>query len=284
MLRGMQRVSSAVVPPRLWRPPIDLIDAGMRRLLRLRQRLVRGVAAGKRRRNLPSLDPAREAAMLARAQRDARHLDLDETAAEQLLALSLRLCRSELDAPLAPWNLNSMQHASPLLRLLPPPQRLAPLLRLLPRNLLREASARSFRVALAAPLAAGEFDPIQGRRLAIEARDLRLRWVVTVTDADVEVLEDDTEAEATISGTATDLLLLAARLEDADTLFFQRRLQLTGDVELGLTARNLLDRLPWEKVPLTLRILVHRLARLGRAAREAHHAARTQSATAVPDG
>ena len=80
----------------------------------------------------------------------------------------------------------------------------------------------------------------------------------------------DAPAEATVRGSATDLLLLAGRLEDADTLFFQRRLVLTGDVELGLTARNLLERLPWENVPLGLRIALNRGARFARAARSAH--------------
>ena len=63
---------------------------------------------------------------------------------------------------------------------------------------------------------------------------------------------------------------LASRLEDADTLFFQRRLELTGDTELGLTARNLLDRLPWESVPLGLRVVLNRCARLASEARSAH--------------
>ena len=70
-----------------------------------------------------------------------------------------------------------------------------------------------------------------------------------------------------------DLLLLAARLEDADTLFFHRRLQLTGDVELGLAVRNLLDQLPWEAIPLGLRVVLNRGARFARAARDAHRAA-----------
>ena len=82
----------------------------------------------------------------------------------------------------------------------------------------------------------------------------------------------DAPAEAVVRGTATDLMLLAGRLEDADTLFFQRRLVLTGDVELGLTARNMLDRLPWETVPLGLRIALNRGARFARAARDAHRA------------
>ncbi len=71
-------------------------------------------------------------------------------------------------------------------------------------------------------------------------------------------------------GSLTDLLLLTSRQEDADTLFFQRRLQLTGDTELGLTARNLLERLPWETVPLGLRIALNRAARFAKAARRTH--------------
>lgn len=66
------------------------------------------------------------------------------------------------------------------------------------------------------------------------------------------------------------LLLLASRLEDADASFFQRRLVLTGDTELGLTARNLLDRLPWESIPLGLRIALNRGARGVRATHAAH--------------
>ncbi|HEX9207962.1 MAG TPA: SCP2 sterol-binding domain-containing protein, partial [Steroidobacteraceae bacterium] len=79
--------------------------------------------------------------------------------------------------------------------------------------------------------------------------------------------------EAMVRGTATDLLLLASRLEDADTLFFHRRLEMTGDVELGLAVRNLLDQLPWESLPLGLRIALNRGARFARSARDAYRSA-----------
>ena len=121
---------------------------------------------------------------------------------------------------------------------------------------------------LAAPIAAGNLDFMRGRRLGIEVNDLCLRWVIELRDGRLVV--DDGHAEASVRGSATDLLLLASRLEDADTLFFQRRLVLTGDTELGLTARNLLDRLPWESVPLGLRIALNRGARVARQARAAH--------------
>jgi predicted lipid carrier protein YhbT len=124
--------------------------------------------------------------------------------------------------------------------------------------------------ALAAPLAAGTLDFLRDRRLGIEVTDLGLQWVLGL-HADRLALVPGA-AEASVRGSATDLLLLAARQEDADTLFFQRRLVLTGDTELGLAARNVLEGLPWDGVPLGLRIVLDRGARLARAARDAHSA------------
>lgn len=43
----------------------------------------------------------------------------------------------------------------------------------------------------------------------------------------------DEAPEATVQGSVTGLMLLASRADDADTLFFQRRLVLTGDTDQG---------------------------------------------------
>src|SRR5690606_34518384 len=117
-------------------------------------------------------------------------------------------------------------------------------------------------------LEAGDLDFLQGRRLGIDVTDLDLHWVVGVRDG--RLLHVGGEAEASVRGSATALLLMASRLEDADTLFLQRRLVLTGDTELGLTARNLLEGLRGDAVPLGLRIALDRGARLAGAARAAH--------------
>jgi len=158
-----------------------------------------------------------------------------------------------------------------LLRLIPPPALLVRPLRLLPQPLLSRGTGRLIDLLLAGPLATGALDDLAGRRLGVEVTDLELRWVVAIGARRIDVLGPDAEAESTVRGTATDLLLLASRLEDADTLFFQRRLQVTGDTELGLAVRNLLDQLPWETIPLGLRIALNRGARLARAARAAYH-------------
>ena len=45
---------------------------------------------------------------------------------------------------------------------------------------------------------------------------------------------------------SSDLLALASRAEDPDTLFFQRRLALEGDTAIGLRVKNLLDALDFD--------------------------------------
>jgi predicted lipid carrier protein YhbT len=162
-----------------------------------------------------------------------------------------------------------------LLRLLPSPRHFAVPLRLLPPELLRQGSAQVIAHVLSAPLAEGRLDDFAGRRIGVEVTDLGLRWIVVFGERRVDVMDPGTDADSMVRGTATDLLLLASRIEDADTLFFHRRLKLTGDVELGLAVRNLLDQLPWETLPLGLRIALNRGARLARAARDAYRSARS---------
>ncbi len=44
-----------------------------------------------------------------------------------------------------------------------------------------------------------------------------------------------------------DFHLLASRREDADTLFFARRLVMEGDTDLGLIVKNTLDAVDWPR-------------------------------------
>lgn len=159
------------------------------------------------------------------------------------------------------------------LRWLPPPARLAPLLALLPPRLRQRAFERAAMHALSAAFADGALADLRGRRIGVEIADLEQRFVVEVLDRQLVVLDPVAMPDACVRGTLTDLLQLASRSEDADTLFFQRRLTLTGDVELGLRVRNLLDQLPWEQIPLGARILLHRGARFAAEARDAYRAA-----------
>ena len=265
------------------RAAIDAVDDGLLVLLAARRRLVGLVARLKPCAGAPSRDPRREHAVRQRAQGMAQRLGVPSVTATRLLDLAISdacmqqglvvdLDQGEPDGkPVILDGMNpDLARATPMLRLLPPPRHLAPLLRVVPARWQHALLERAMARVLAAPLAEHALDFMAGRRLGIEVTDLRLRWVLTLHEGRLVVIDDT--PEASVRGSATDLLLLASRLEDADTLFFQRTLVLTGDTELGLTARNLLDRLPWESVPLGLRIALNRGARLARAARDAHHA------------
>lgn len=170
----------------------------------------------------------------------------------------------------------------PWLRWLPPPSRWAPLLQRVPSRWRQQGFERVARASLADALAAGALAELRGRRVGIEVADLGLRWILEIQAHGLVVLDPVATPEALVRGTLTDLLQLASRREDADTLFFQRRLTLTGDVELGLTVRNLLDQLPWERFPLATRILLDRGARLAAEARAAWRAGRDPALARLP--
>lgn len=268
------------------RAAIDRLDDALIMLLAGRARLARTAGRLKHGAGLPGRDRQREDEVRARAARLARRVGLSAHAATGVLAVAIDdACReqgivNDLDQGAGPAIMGiipptmpttrSFQPTPPwrVLRLLPPPKRLAALLHVVPAGLQQRLLERAMARVLAAPLVNGALDFMQGRRLGIEVSDLALRWVIELRDGKLSATTEP--AEATVRGSATDLLLLASRLEDADTLFFQRRLVLTGDTELALTARNLLDRLAWETVPLGLRIVLNRGARLARAARAAH--------------
>ncbi|MDR1227458.1 MAG: SCP2 sterol-binding domain-containing protein [Azoarcus sp.] len=55
-------------------------------------------------------------------------------------------------------------------------------------------------------------------------------------------------ADLTISAALRDFLALALREEDADTLFFGRRLHMEGDTGLGVLVKNTLNAVDWNSI------------------------------------
>lgn len=264
---------------------IDRIDDGVVGLFVHRQRLAGFAGRIKSHAGLHRHDPEREQAVLDRARRLARRRGLDEDSVVPLMTVLIaqahrqqRQSRSFRATPTGiPMSTSTPpRSASALLRWVPPPRYWRRALRVVPLGMRDAAALRLLARAIASPEAQRNLRPVEGRRIGIEVQDLGLRWVVELHGEALRF--GDGEAEATVRGSATDLLLLASRLEDADTLFFQRRLMLTGDTELGLLLRNLLDRLPWESLPLALRIVVQRGARIADQARAAYHASREHAA------
>ena len=97
--------------------------------------------------------------------------------------------------------------------------------------------------ALAKQLPQDVKDMLQGKRLAIRVRDARLGFDFSWNGQRFVPASPQAETDLTISANAQDFLLLAQRRQDPDTLFFNRRLVMEGDTELGLVVKNALDAL-----------------------------------------
>lgn len=142
-------------------------------------------------------------------------------------------------------------HAAP--SLLSVPVKLAPFA--LKRQLLEQLLRWQFQQALAD----GELAFLEGRWLSIEVRDIGLRWFTSVENEQL-IVRESAAADVSFSADASDLLMIAARKQDPDTLFFQRRLVIEGDTELGLYVKNLMDAIELEQMPKPLRVMLLQLA------------------------
>lgn len=133
----------------------------------------------------------------------------------------------------------------------PWPQRLPGILLrpfgVLPAGITRQGFALGCNRVFAAALAAGELDFLDGRVLGIELRDAGVALRLGAQQRRLVVPDALRPTDVRIGGDAYEFLLLVSRREDPDTLFFQRRLRIEGDTELGLHVKNFLDA--WEPPP-----------------------------------
>ena len=64
------------------------------------------------------------------------------------------------------------------------------------------------------------------------------------------VFRPEREPDLAFAANLSAYLQLLARQEDPDTLFFNRELEITGDTELGLIVKNMLDAVEWPSLRL----------------------------------
>lgn len=84
---------------------------------------------------------------------------------------------------------------------------------------------------------------LKDKRLSIRVRDARVGFDFTWNGQRFAPSAPHAQPDLAISANAQDFLLLAQRRQDPDTLFFNRRLVMEGDTELGLVVKNALDAL-----------------------------------------
>lgn len=110
------------------------------------------------------------------------------------------------------------------------------------------------RLVFAKAALSGSLDFLQGKRLTIEVPDLQMHYDLGLDQKRMFWLNTAGTSARAITGEvffraeSADLLLLLTQQVDPDTLFFQRRLTILGDTELGLQLKNYLDTLEPEQL------------------------------------
>lgn len=112
------------------------------------------------------------------------------------------------------------------------------------------------------PLRHGELDFLEDAKVRIRVTDLNIDWLIRVGADAFTPLDRSLAEDVSISGESPDFVLLATRQADPDTLFFQRRIRIEGDTELGLGIKNTMDSMDWDDLPLPLRRLLQLISLL----------------------
>ncbi len=91
-------------------------------------------------------------------------------------------------------------------------------------------------------------EPLTGKLVCLRVTDGGLTLLFTLTPKGFRPAVSNAKPDLMISAKARDFLALALREEDPDTLFFNRRLVMEGDTDLGLLVKNTLDAVDWPRL------------------------------------
>ena len=116
-------------------------------------------------------------------------------------------------------------------------------LKLAPNSLKTIVITRALNTLFATPLADGELEFLDDRKVNITISDAGLSFCVSLDGDRLVASRLSDQPDLSLEGTVYTFLLLGTRREDADTLFFRRQLKSQGDTELGLFVKNFLDGL-----------------------------------------
>lgn len=91
---------------------------------------------------------------------------------------------------------------------------------------------------------------LEGKRFAVEVRDAGLQLQFAANAQRFTLDGGHGAPDLRLSANLVDFARMMRREEDPDTLFFNRKLVIEGDTELGLIVKNLLDSVDWSHTPL----------------------------------
>jgi predicted lipid carrier protein YhbT len=138
------------------------------------------------------------------------------------------------------------------------PKILQPSLRFVPFSAQKSLLIPALHSVFSEAITDGDFEFLQDKWLKISILDLQLNWWLSFDQDQLIMasLKDNITEDVSFSANGDDLVLIAGRKQDPDTLFFQRRLKIEGDTELGLEVKNLIDAIDIEQLPSSIHDLV----------------------------
>lgn len=131
-----------------------------------------------------------------------------------------------------------------------------------PHFLQKVVVEKALNTALAEQIEMGDFEFLEGHCLHLEVQDLNLDFYLSYENDQLILATPDSKADVHFRGNSSELILLASRSEDPDTFFFQRRLVIEGDTELGLYIKNIIDSVDFDSWPSWLNKLMNTMAEL----------------------
>ncbi|MCP9760830.1 Sterol-binding domain protein, partial [Aquitalea sp. S1-19] len=87
-------------------------------------------------------------------------------------------------------------------------------------------------------------------RFEVDVLDAGIKLRFAADEARFSVDKSEQAPDLRFAANLADLARMMLREEDPDTLFFNRKLVIEGDTELGLIVKNLLDSVDWSDTPL----------------------------------
>ncbi|MDQ1362206.1 MAG: O2-independent ubiquinone biosynthesis accessory factor UbiT [Pseudomonadota bacterium] len=108
-----------------------------------------------------------------------------------------------------------------------------------------QAFVTAFNLTVWKKLRELDWDGIHGRKFCVVIKDLQLALHFSVTQKGLRA-EKPVQPDVIFTASLMDFIRLALRLEDPDTLFFNRRLLIEGNTDVGLRVKNMLDGVEFE--------------------------------------
>ena len=131
-----------------------------------------------------------------------------------------------------------------------------------PFILQKKIGEKLLQYLMAEQIEMGDFDFLEDRWLQISVNDMGLVFFLSFHDNQLVLSNKISQADVSFSGDSKEFILLASRSEDPDTLFFQRRLMIEGDTELGLYIKNSIDGIDFDNWPDWLNQTIKKIAEL----------------------